>query len=426
MSDIVFYTPTILPKACLFTMGISAKDGTNPIGHFGTGLKYAIAVVMRLGGNITVEVEGRKMIFRTEIEEVRGKNFNTIICREYINQLYVEQQMPMTTDYGKEWAPWMALRELYSNTVDESGEIWCEDNDAVAHLDENNLFVDDLPQRPRSKHGTYITVTCPELYEAWQLPERNTWLLDTANRTSVWENARIAVYLQSSDTLFYRGIRVSAPGFSSALTYNIKKHTILTEDRTMDSWDFKYLYSADLLRMTASDAARKLLEASGNSQQVESGLYLAAIGTDQASTQMQETAIEFYRTNPNMISDTARQGIAKYMKEHNFDEIYVPVPLTPDQQQKMTHCLRVIEGAGIPLHKYKIHFCDNIGTTMGIAYRRTKTIILNTTLTLDVEEWRRATCTTLIEEFIHLEYDVSDYTREFQDRTINMIYDLLA
>ena len=55
MSKLIFYTPTTLDEAFIFTMGASVKKSNNPIGFFGTGLKYAIAVTLRLGGSIKIE-----------------------------------------------------------------------------------------------------------------------------------------------------------------------------------------------------------------------------------------------------------------------------------------------------------------------------------------------------------------------------------
>ena len=51
---ITFHSPTILPIEAATTMGVSVKESDNAIGKFGTGLKYAIAGVLRLGGTIAM------------------------------------------------------------------------------------------------------------------------------------------------------------------------------------------------------------------------------------------------------------------------------------------------------------------------------------------------------------------------------------
>jgi hypothetical protein len=44
----------LIPMEAVTTMGVSAKEGENPIGFFGTGLKYAIASLLRTSHKITI------------------------------------------------------------------------------------------------------------------------------------------------------------------------------------------------------------------------------------------------------------------------------------------------------------------------------------------------------------------------------------
>src|SRR4030066_94299 len=44
---ISFQNPGLIPLECITTFGLSAKDTANPIGQFGTGLKYAISIILR-------------------------------------------------------------------------------------------------------------------------------------------------------------------------------------------------------------------------------------------------------------------------------------------------------------------------------------------------------------------------------------------
>lgn len=409
MTNLIFYTPTILPKACLFTMGVSVKETENPIGFFGTGLKYAIAVILRLNGDIKIlsnlnDKDADLYTFHIEQETIRHKEFNIIICDDGSSA----QRMPMTTDYGKNWQPWMALRELYSNTIDEGGEIWLE----------------DAAPTPRDRPGTYITVDCEEVLEAW-IVRHKTWLLDTKRRTPVWSDDHIEVYLQSSNALFYRGIRVSRDDFKSALTYNIKRlYGSLTEDRTYDPWNFNYHFSKHLIKLSARDAAAKLLEATANPQFVESGFYLSTIH-ESGSIQMQEEALRLHRVNPDLLSGSVKDSVNNYLRVHEFHDFYKVVKLSDEQRGKVSHCFRLLEPY-IPIHKYKIHWCANLEGKMGIADFGTKTIILDVRETLDKEDWEEHTVTTIMEEFIHLRYQVMDYTRSFQDAVLKLAYQIIT
>lgn len=415
MTQIIFYTPTILPKACLFTMGVSAKETEHPIGFFGTGLKYAIAVCMRLGAEVDIQCTVGGSIagyqFRAVEEDVRGKTFRMIDCcvtGEW-------QRMPMTLDYGKTWEPWMALRELYSNTVDENGEMW-EDIDGMRS-----------PHYPRDREGTYIIVTCEpgsDLETAW-VDRHGTWLINP-RWAPVWENEHLQIFLRPSSVLYYKGIRVSQKGFESAVTYNLLRDHTLTEDRTLDLFDFNYYYQTDIAKISQRDAARRILEASGNEKMAESKMHLNRVCTPESSEQMREEAIRVYRSNPDLLSTSAKAGVQAYMRKHNFDELYTAAKVTQEEQRRYDECLQVLYDAGFKLHKYRIRISDmDDSNVQGLADSNTNTIVLNVAI-LRGEDWKELTCCVLMEEYIHLEFGVDDYTRTMQTQLLKLLYDVIT
>ena len=150
MTMLCFQTPTIIDEAFIFTMGASVKTNDSPIGYFGTGLKYAIAVTMRLKGKMTIYTPNVKYRFYTKTETLRNTAIEMVYCAREDGLGETKIRCPMTTEYGKNWEPWMALRELYSNTRDEKGEMY-----------------EDLPVFPELGDFTIITVDCPEIYDAW-------------------------------------------------------------------------------------------------------------------------------------------------------------------------------------------------------------------------------------------------------------------
>lgn len=54
MSKLYFLNNGEFDVSAMLTFGVSAKESDNPIGQFGTGFKYAIAIILRLGGSISV------------------------------------------------------------------------------------------------------------------------------------------------------------------------------------------------------------------------------------------------------------------------------------------------------------------------------------------------------------------------------------
>ena len=93
------------------TFGVCAKETDNPIGYFGTGLKYAIAVLLRENHTITIWCGKKKHKMCIKKSKMRGKEFE--FCRR--NRI----DLPFTTELGKNWKLWQAFREIYSNTKDE-------------------------------------------------------------------------------------------------------------------------------------------------------------------------------------------------------------------------------------------------------------------------------------------------------------------
>ena len=78
MNTVNFGNNGAIELAAITTMGISVKDSDNPIGFFGTGLKYALAVLLREKAEITIKSRDfTATVFGSKIN-VRGKEFTTV------------------------------------------------------------------------------------------------------------------------------------------------------------------------------------------------------------------------------------------------------------------------------------------------------------------------------------------------------------
>lgn len=94
-------------------MGCSTKNGTDTIGKFGTGLKYAIAALLRNWVHIVIFSGETKIEFDTTTKMIWGKDFQQIL----INW----EETGLTTNLGVEWKLWQGFREFYANCLDEYG-----------------------------------------------------------------------------------------------------------------------------------------------------------------------------------------------------------------------------------------------------------------------------------------------------------------
>ena len=97
---IVFENPSEIDIRSISTFGVSVKEGDNPIGFFGTGLKYAIAVLLRTNHGITIQSGETVVEFGTRRESVRGQDFDFITMS--INGA-APLPMGFTTELGKTW-----------------------------------------------------------------------------------------------------------------------------------------------------------------------------------------------------------------------------------------------------------------------------------------------------------------------------------
>jgi len=182
------------------TMGVNVKENDNPIGEFGTGLKYALATLLRTGHEVSLFTEGRLIEFSTREKLIRGKPFQMIFMDD--------EQLGFTTDLGKNWEVWQAYRELYSNTLDEAGTI---------------SYV-------RSEGDTIFTVKGEEIGEVHA--ERGKIFLQ--NEPWIVSDG-VEIYRGQSQYIYYRGVRVHQLVKPTRFTYNFTCPMRLTEDRTLAS-----------------------------------------------------------------------------------------------------------------------------------------------------------------------------------------------
>jgi hypothetical protein len=222
---LIFSNPGLIDLAAVTTLGVSVKQ-PGSFGRFGTGMKFAVATVLRGGGSVTLWRGTERFDFITEPVTIRGVEFQKVKLLPRSVQtttddggLYTVPQQPLdlciTTQLGRDWQPWMVLRELGCNALDEHGE-----------FDDGGEFSNN----PAREDSTTIVVEWPDLDEAYR--DRGNLFL---TGDSLLSTANLRILPGTSDHLFYRGIRVYKLERPSVLTYDILAQQYLTEDRTLGS-----------------------------------------------------------------------------------------------------------------------------------------------------------------------------------------------
>lgn len=230
MRSVVFKTPGKLDLRAFTIFGVTAKPKSdNPIGYFGTGLKYAVAVCLRNGWAFTVYTGGEKYEFTTHQMDFRGKADMAITMVRTNKFLTKKIDLPFTLELGKNWQPWQAFREVYANTLDENGKAYTYDLAAMK----------DMPPETHSEQAflldrehTYIVVTGEAFVEEF-LNKDKTFLPD-AWRQQVEPGMTVQVFKRPAKHIYWRGMRImDLPEDKHAMyTWNILSPLELTEDRT--------------------------------------------------------------------------------------------------------------------------------------------------------------------------------------------------
>lgn len=175
-------------KEDMLFMGSSQKrDNTNKIGKFGSGWKYAIPVLLRNNIDLKVFAGNQEIIVETKMVTHRDK---------LVELIYIDgENSNNVTELGPDWTPWMSLREIISNAIDEGDH------------KQTSVFIDDNKVFPTQEGITSIFI---EITNSVADIIRNYESYFAFERKETFKNSigRIFVKQESSETcIFRKGIR---------------------------------------------------------------------------------------------------------------------------------------------------------------------------------------------------------------------------
>lgn len=218
---VYFYNAEPIDINSIAIMGVSVKQSENPIGFFGTGLKFAIATLLRNGCKVTLTRSGEAIKFSVATETIRGEEFDRVVMGD--------ERLGFTTKLGRTWEPWQAYRELYCNCIDEGGTI-----DTLA---------------PKGDYGTVFAVEGEAIENCHR--SRDEIFLGTMPFA---KSDKIEIHHGRRLDTFYRGVRAHRHQSSPLFTYNVIGNLALTEDRTIKEPFYIGYYAAQLIP-TIDDAS---------------------------------------------------------------------------------------------------------------------------------------------------------------------------
>lgn len=379
-----FITPGRIDLEAALTFGCSAKNSSSAIGFFGTGLKFAIATLLRTGHEITVHIgDDAPLKFSSMPKNFRDKDFQIVHLDG--------KPLGFTTDLGKNWEVWMAFRELHSNTLDEGGVTALEllDVGDVGDVDSYTVIevVGDLIEHVYKHH----------LHEIFCKGR----LIDSTPEMEVLQGA--------SQYLYYRGVRVHKLPLPSLHTYNLLSEQSLTEDRTLqNTYNLDYKMAEYASKLTDKNYLERILTAPQASFESDfiyresltpSDSFLSAVQRCSGTMSLNKSAIKLAR----FCSGEAEK----------------PVELNAVQVKQLEKAIQFLSKIGYDIRSYSIHTVDLPKGQTGEAR--------NGKILLSIQSFDRGTkyvAETLLEELIHLREGVYDETRAMQDALLREIITL--
>lgn len=392
---IVFRNSGTIDPTSIKTFGVSVKEGENPIGYFGTGLKYAIAIMMRLNHEVTV-ISGLNVYkFGKVKKSIRGKEFDIVTMNG--------EEMPFSTELGKNWEPWQAFREIYCNCIDEKGEVTATDMIPLAEEDTTYVII-----KGREATLSYL--------------DRHSIVLSIQPDLLV-KSGGMEIYNSPNKFLYYRGVRVHQLTKPSMFTYNIIEDTELTEDRTLKYYN--HVASRIPLHIAGINdkhVLKRILYAEDACYEHWLSFDWLDWNQEFIGKEIIQVLDEAYEAN----SDKANKSAMKFYrkkKDKDAAKNYKEEEPTRVERMQLDRCMAILRSLYHDFDDWKVMVVKSLGsTTMAVADTDRGLIVVSK------DCFRLGTkylLSTLIEEYAHLKSGHSDCTTAFQTYIFDMLSTLI-
>lgn len=373
---ILFKNIGLIDPDSITTFGVCAKETDNPIGYFGTGLKYAIAVLLREQQKITIYSGQNKYTFSLVDSTIRGKEFNIVAMNG--------DKLGFTTELGKNWEIWQAFRELFCNCLDENGI--CKQG-----------------HHPETLNDDETIIVCEGKQIETEFNRKHEIIITERQCDPIHKSGFSEIYYGESEWLYYRNIRCAKLPKPSLFTYNIINEQNLTEDRTFSNQSCA-LYSA----------ARSILSAPIDIVETAVLAGRGAIEHDfdyqwslQPGPEFLNAVNKLLRTSSAVLNRSAVAVFKKYTNKDVLPEPYYP---TEQETQKVDEAIAFLKSWSYPVDNYEILFVETLGGRTVAEARGSKILLTREVLMMGDSTIKQ----TLLEEFLHIRHGFADESRELQ------------
>jgi len=382
MKSIVFKNKGVIDPRSITTFGVSSKEGDNPIGFFGTGLKYAIAILLREGCEITIYSGMKKLDFAVKTQKIRVDTFDIVTMNK--------KPLGFTTELGKTWELWQAVRELYCNCTDENGDI----------------STTTVPEIQPSVGYTTIVVTGQKVEHV--MDNIGQYILQS---TPLHVLDGIEIHNGKSDYVFYKGVRIHKLTKPSLYTYNIINRSIdITEDRTL-----KYYWYADTYITTAIARAKTFFKDILTADDKSYEYHLDFGNQSEYSDEFLSGVAEAYRKFDMHLNRSAIVGLHKARPSEQPEP--TPMVLTALEDRRLAKAIDFLRTLGIDVSEYPIIVTEYLGEGI-LGQAKNEKIYISR---LPFNQGTKMLAGTIMEEYFHLKYKVIDCTYGMQNFLVDKI-----
>jgi len=349
-------------------MGVSVKPGPNPIGYFGTGLKFALSTLLRTGHRVELRRGGERIEFTARAVEVRGQAVQRVFMGE--------EALPFTTDLGRNWEVWQAYRELHSNTLDEAGEI----SDRELAADTVIAVEGDAIQREYINRDNIFTSGKP-----------------------IASNEFLEVRPGPTRHVYYRGVRAGTLPEELTFSYNLLCPMTLTEDRTFESqYTVQWKLAQLIPRISHRGIHAELLRAGDRWDQQ---LDFTMCGTP--SPEFLEAAAATYTDQTAPVA--ARRVVDRDLQERG---VFPPARLSQEAHEAFLQAFPHLFRLGATLSPEDVEVVESLGPGVMAMWHRERGQVFLAASTLDCG--LETVVATLYEEWLHKAHGYVDESRALQ------------
>jgi hypothetical protein len=384
MKYVTFQNSGLIDLRAIRIFGASSKESANPIGFFGTGLKYAIAIALRLGCTVTLYRGLEKHDFDKVTTRVRVDDFDVVRMDG--------DELGFTTNLGRTWEAWQAFRELWCNALDEGGTV------------HEGLVA------PVEGHTT-VVVSGDPFVEAYH--KRGEIMLVGA--TPRWSSAGVEVHERAAHHAYYRNVRVLRLDKPARLTYNVVGHDLqLTEDRTLKH-DFYARWRIRDAILASDDPAFVEAFVTAPPGSFEAGL-------DVSDGDPGDVFMRVVRETTTKL--IANDSVFSVFRKKTRGEKKEPERLepSPDEDAMLAKARVVCAELGLPAADYPVYVTDDLDDHVLGCVWNNETIFLARRTFL---RGQNQVTGTLLEELVHRHLLLPDESRGMQNWLIDRLVSLV-